>query len=89
LATSDGEAYHILADPDTPVADVTGAGDAYWAGFITSLLEGDSPLDAACMGQVVAEIKISQIGPISDALDRKALLNKAHSVKHKRIVLEH
>jgi hypothetical protein len=41
------------------------------------------------MGQVVAEIKISQIGPISDALDRKALLNKAHSVKHKRIVLEH
>lgn len=85
LATRDGDAYQIIGNPNIPVADVTGAGDAYWAGFISSLLEGDSPLDAACMGQVIAEIKISQIGPINNALDREALINQAHLVKHERI----
>lgn len=85
LATNTGETYHVLANPNTVVADVTGAGDAYWAGFLAATLNGSDPLESACVGQIMAEIKISQIGPITQTIDYSELIERAKSVTYKQI----
>ncbi len=56
-----GESAHIPAH-DVPVADVTGAGDAFWAGVLLALLDGLSPLQAGYVGQYVAEHKLQRVG---------------------------
>jgi sugar/nucleoside kinase (ribokinase family) len=81
LATSEGARYHIHASP-IMVVDVTGAGDAFWAGFLTSCLEGASPLKAARLGQVVAEIKLKTLGPIVHLPERAALDQLAQNIEY-------
>jgi sugar/nucleoside kinase (ribokinase family) len=49
LATEDHERYQIFAN-QIPVADVTGAGDAFWSGFFTALLHAASVIEVACLG---------------------------------------
>ncbi len=72
LAIADAGFFHI--EPTTvPVADITGAGDAFWAGLLLGLLDGLSPQEAACVGQMVAEIKIGQVGPVTHMPDRADL----------------
>lgn len=82
LVTNEGESHHIQASKDTQVADVTGAGDAYWAGFLAAYLQEESPLEAARIGQVIAEIKITQIGPIDDIPDWDEIKERAKKVKY-------
>jgi fructokinase len=65
LACNTGEEYHVQASKNIEVMDVTGAGDAYWAGFLSGFLRDKSPLEAACIGQAFAELKISQVGPLT------------------------
>ena len=48
------------------MADSTGAGDAFWAGFLSALLQGESVIEAARQGQVLAEIKVGEFGPLVD-----------------------
>jgi fructokinase len=48
--------------------DVTGAGDAYWSGMLSGLLEGLSPIESAQRGQTIAEYKIGILGPIKQFL---------------------
>lgn len=80
LATSEGDQYHIHANPNAEIVDVTGAGDAFWAGFLHVYMEGASPLEAACMGQIFAEVKIGQIGPIKQVPDWELLRQSAARV---------
>lgn len=84
LATSAGDNYEIFPKK-VDVADVTGAGDAFWAGFLTAILDGSSPLEAACFGQVVAEAKVGVMGPITDMPDLEELTERAQSVKYTKI----
>ena len=84
LATSAGDYYEIFPKK-VDVADVTGAGDAFWAGYLTSILDGSSPLEAACFGQVVAEDKVGVMGPITDMSDIGELTERAKSVKYTKI----
>jgi fructokinase len=78
LALANGARYHI--HPNTiPVVDVTGAGDAFWAGMLSALLNGSSPLEAAQLGQVVAEVKVGKVGPISHMPDWESLQERAES----------
>ena len=81
LATHTGEQYRLVPNLIS-VADVTGAGDAFWSGFLTALLDGHSPLDAIRSGQVVAEIKISRIGPLTANLDRTEIFSKAQLIQY-------
>ncbi len=80
LATSDGDFYHIKPN-NAEVADVTGAGDAFWAGLLTALLDGYPPHEAARLGQMVAEIKISTVGPVARMPDRDSLYRRLERVK--------
>jgi len=84
LITAAGDVYNMFPNPIS-VSDVTGAGDAYWAGFLTSILDGKSPLDAAKFGQALAEIKIESVGPLTIPPDRNFLEDRAQSVRYQRI----
>ncbi len=79
FATNGGDFYHIEPG-DVEVADVTGAGDAFWAGLLTALLDGYAPHEAACLGQIVAEIKIGTVGPVSQMPDRAELYRRIETV---------
>ncbi|RMF34077.1 MAG: hypothetical protein D6759_06310 [Chloroflexi bacterium] len=72
LALRSGERWHIPSH-DVPVADVTGAGDAFWAGLILGLLDGLPPRQAGEFGQHVAEMKLRTFGPLDRLPDRHAL----------------
>lgn len=55
------------------VKDATGAGDAFWAGFLTALLDGNSLERCLLFARQVVELKLQTIGPLPDALDRQAI----------------
>ncbi|MBS3784677.1 MAG: carbohydrate kinase family protein, partial [Anaerolineae bacterium] len=84
LATADGEMSHIKPS-DIRVADVTGAGDAFWGGFLIATLDGFQPSEAACVGQIVAEAKIHTVGPMSEMPDRTGLYQRLEQIKRDSI----
>jgi fructokinase len=84
LATDDGARYRIHSN-EVRVSDVTGAGDAFWAGLLVALLEGFSPLEAACSGQVIAEIKLREMGPISKMPTWNEVQELAKEIKYSAI----
>ena len=84
LATADGSLSHIKPG-NAIVADVTGAGDAFWAGLLIALLDGYPPHEAACFGQIVAEAKIGTVGPVPHMPDRDDLYQRLEAVKQEAI----
>ena len=84
LATADGSRTHIKPGK-VNVADVTGAGDAFWSGLLLALLDGYVPAEAACVGQMVAEAKIGTVGPVSQMPGRAELYRELEKIKHKAI----
>jgi fructokinase len=85
LMTAGGRSYHIKPS-DATVADVTGAGDAFWAGLLMALLDGYPPNEAACVGQILAEAKISTVGPIAQLPDRASLYEQLNAAKQYSII---
>lgn len=57
----DGRQHHIPAIPVT-MADPTGAGDGYRAGFLTAYVRGYSPLECCRVGTVTASYIVEHIG---------------------------
>lgn len=55
------------------VIDATGAGDAYWAGFLTAWLDGHDPAGCARAGATLAEKKITRQGPLPSGLSKEEL----------------
>lgn len=55
------------------VVDVTGAGDAYWAGFLTAYLDGHTPGNCAQAGAAMAKMKLTRQGPLPDKVNRQLL----------------
>jgi fructokinase len=74
LANAKGTSYHA-ANP-VEVVDVTGAGDAFWAGLVLATLDGYPLPEAIRVAQAVTEIKLQQVGPLSHKLDRTELYSK-------------
>ena len=67
----------IAADTVGTVVDVTGAGDAYWAGFLTAWLDGYAPDQCARAGSNLAALKLHQFGPLSKPIAPAALYSQA------------
>ena len=84
LATASGDLYHIKSN-GIPVVDATGAGDAFWAGFLSALLDGVSVVEAAKIGQVVAEVKLGTVGPITKLPNREELLRRSKAIHYAEI----
>lgn len=55
---------HHEAHPVSQVVDTTGAGDAFWAGFLNQLLENQPTEQAVLAGAMLAAQKIGQLGPL-------------------------
>ncbi len=79
IGTSAGEYYQLQANPISAV-DVTGAGDAFWSGFLSGYISGASPLEAAQLGQVIAEYKIGRMGPIQKYPELSVFQDQAKSI---------
>lgn len=60
FVSGDGVDDHVPPQSAGPIVDVTGAGDAAVAGLVFGLLQGQSLLDAAAMGQKMAGIVIAR-----------------------------
>jgi len=50
---------------EVEVVDTTGAGDAFWAGFLLRWLGGETPVEAARFGNAVAALKVGTVGAIA------------------------
>lgn len=63
----EGGAEHaeVPAAPVDRVADATGAGDAFWGGFLAAMLRGDAPPACARIGSQVAARKLRITGPLT------------------------
>jgi fructokinase len=67
-----GERTNIPARP-VEVADATGAGDSFWAGFLTALLDGNALERSVLFAREVVEHKLQTVGPLPDDIDKEAL----------------
>ena len=72
----DDPAIHIPPHP-VQVVDVTGAGDAFWAGLLTAYLDNLSLIQAARAGQILAEMKIQSFGPLQKNIDFEMVKQQA------------
>lgn len=63
----------FLPSRKVEVKDTTGAGDAFWSGFLTAWLDGYGPLDCAKAGRSMAELKIANFGPLQGSVDKSLI----------------
>ena len=71
----EGQLIHVKSR-EVPVTDATGAGDAFWAGFLVATLDGRSLYEAVLFGREVAEMKVGTVGPIANTLDKEAIYRR-------------
>lgn len=70
---ADIQGQHFLPSRKVEVRDTTGAGDAFWSGYLTAWLDGHHSLDCAKAGRKMAELKLEQFGPLPKQVDRKSI----------------
>jgi fructokinase len=73
LISRDGRLLGHLPTREVEVKDATGAGDAFWAGFLVALLDGEPPRRCLLFAREVAELKLQTVGPLPSSVDRGAL----------------
>jgi len=66
---------HVPARP-VEVVDVTGAGDAFWAGFLTATLDGNSAEHAVLFAREIVEQKLATKGPLPSDIDREEIYTR-------------
>lgn len=67
-----GKHMQAVAARTTTVVDTTGAGDAYWAGFLSAWLDGYKPPRCALAGSYLAAMKLSKAGPLTEHAGHQA-----------------
>jgi len=67
------EETHFLPSRPIEVKDTTGAGDAFWSGFLTAYLDGKELLICAIAGRSMAELKIQRVGTLPNSLERNQI----------------
>ncbi len=70
LVSQSGESPIHVPAHKIQVVDATGAGDSFWAGYLTALLDGCSPQRCALFAREVVEQKLQAVGPLPGSLER-------------------
>ena len=73
VAAEDGR-IEVTAEPIRVIADATGAGDAFWGGFLAAWLRGHPPATCCRAGGRLAALKLARLGPLPDHLDLESVL---------------
>lgn len=60
---------HLPARP-IKVVDATGAGDAFWSGFLVAMLDGHPMERCLLFAREVVEMKLARVGTLPTAIDR-------------------
>jgi sugar/nucleoside kinase (ribokinase family) len=68
---------HFLPAREVEVKDTTGAGDAFWSGYLTAWLKNKPLLDRARAGRRMAELKLAHFGPLPDQVDSALIFEEA------------
>jgi sugar/nucleoside kinase (ribokinase family) len=64
---------HFVPGRKVEVKDTTGAGDAFWAGYLTAVIDDKSLVERAMAGRKMAEIKIGHFGTLPTTVDRQSI----------------
>lgn len=64
---------HFIPARQIEVKDPIGAGDAFWAGYLAACLDNKGLEERALAGRRLAELKLSNFGPLPDRLDLEVL----------------
>ena len=70
LVSSHGKLLGHVPARAVDAEDATGAGDAFWAGFLVTLLDGEPLERCALVAREVVELKLERKGPLPAELDR-------------------
>jgi sugar/nucleoside kinase (ribokinase family) len=70
---SNGEEQYSIPTRAIEVVDTTGAGDAFWSGFLCAFLDGYGLKECALSGRRMAEIKLQHFGPLPPKVDKRVL----------------
>lgn len=70
---NDGKESYSIGIVPIKVADTTGAGDAFWSGYLTAWLDGKSLKERALAGRKMASIKLQHLGPLENKIDKAVL----------------
>lgn len=73
IISENGQILGHLPARKIEVKDVTGAGDAFWAGYLTALLDGHSSRVCLLFAREVVELKLQTVGTLPAAIDRNEL----------------
>jgi fructokinase len=76
LLSKEGQITHIPAR-EIEVADATGAGDAFWSGFLLAMIDGLDLRHCAYVAREIAEQKLRTVGPLPETQDRQRIYEKA------------
>jgi sugar/nucleoside kinase (ribokinase family) len=68
-----GTSTHFVPAREVEVKDTTGAGDAFWSGYLTARLDGKSILACAMAGRKMAELKLQHFGPLPNKVERNTI----------------
>jgi len=67
---------HFLSSRPIEVKDTTGAGDAFWSGFLTAYLDEKDLITCAKAGRSMAEFKIQRFGALPKEVERSLIYQK-------------
>ena len=70
LLAKDGHLVGRLPIRPIKAIDATGAGDAFWAGFLVAMLDGHSLEYCLLFAREIVEMKLTTVGPLPAAIDR-------------------
>lgn len=70
---SHGDCIERFPPRPVDVLDATGAGDAFWAGYLMAMLDGNDPVRCVRFAQEVVGRKLVTVGPLPASLDRADL----------------